>query len=57
MGSGIGNHCLRMEPSEKEDRVGIKPKTDFWRTQDTRAGGWKRGTRDSKEESRKISER
>lgn len=57
MGSGIGNHCLRMEPSEKEDRVGIKPKTDFWRTQDTRAWGWKRGTRDSKEESRKISER
>ena len=46
-----------MEPSEKEDRVGIKPKTDLWRTQDTRAWGWKRGTRDSKEESRKISER
>lgn len=57
MGSGIGNLFLRMEPSEKEGRVGIKPKTDFWRTQDIRGGGQKRGTRDNKEEPREISER
>ena len=57
MGSGIGNLFLRMEPSEKEGRVGIKPKTDFWRTQDIRGGGQKRGTRDNQEEPREISER
>lgn len=45
MGSGIGNHCLRTEPSEKEGRLGIRPKSDFWRTQDIRAGAEKRNSR------------
>lgn len=57
MGSGIGNHCLRTEPSEKEGRLGIRPKSDFWRTQDIRGRGRKRGTRDNTEEPREISER